>query len=227
MKKIIIAVVLTIIFLCFCIMYFKGSKPYYKGYKTTDLRDTLKDEGITLANKNYKENDDQVIIYLFRGKGCPHCEDFLNFLNSISEEYGKYFKLVSFEVWYDKANSKLQNNVASFMNAKSSGVPFIIIGDETFVGYSSSYDEQIKSAIKTLYNTDKSKRYDVFEKIEARENGGEKAFKRSVVWNFTFMILFAGVVIVATDIKVNKANKKILENQEEILKQLDKKGSKK
>ena len=227
MKKIIIGVVVAILLICFGIMYFSSSKPYYKGYKTTNLRETLKDEGMTLSNKNYKETNDQVTIYLFRGRGCPHCEDFLKFLDSISDEYGKYFKLVSFEVWYDKANAKLQNSVVSFMNQKSSGVPFIVIGEDAFVGYSSSYDEQIKTAIKTLYNTEKSKRYDVFEKLDIRENGGVKAFKTSTVWNFTFMILFAGAVIVATNISVNKANKKVLEKEEEILKLLNKKGSKK
>ena len=68
-------------------------------YNTLNLEDTLKEESIDLEFDNYEETDDQITIYLFRGKGCGYCRAFLTFLNSITEEYGKYFKLVSFETF--------------------------------------------------------------------------------------------------------------------------------
>ena len=76
-------------------------------YNHKNFVETLADEAIELENKDYKENDKQATIYMFRGKGCGFCKKFLNFLNSISTEYGQYFKLVSFEVWNDTTNSEL------------------------------------------------------------------------------------------------------------------------
>ena len=70
-------------------------------YKTLNLEETLAEEGIEKKFSNYKETDDQITIYMFRGKGCAYCKKFLEFLNGITEEYGKYFKLVSFESWYN------------------------------------------------------------------------------------------------------------------------------
>ena len=67
-------------------------------YEHKNFKDTLAAESIELKNKDYKETDDQITIYMFRGQGCAYCRSFLEFLNSISNEYGKYFKLVSFEV---------------------------------------------------------------------------------------------------------------------------------
>ena len=145
MKKIL--TVLLVMVMVLPTFVFAKSNKYIEKYKTMNFKETLKDESITLENKTYKENDKQITIYLFRGKGCPHCEDFLNFLNSISPEYGKYFKLVSFEVWYDKTNSELMSNVGKFLDKDIAGVPFIIIGDKTYAGYAETYDEDIKKAI--------------------------------------------------------------------------------
>ena len=74
-------------------------------YEHKNFKETLAAENITLKNTSYKETKDQMTIYMFRGQGCTYCRSFLNFLNNISEEYGKYFKLVSFEVWNDANNS--------------------------------------------------------------------------------------------------------------------------
>ena len=76
------------------------------------------------------------------------------------------FELTSYEVWYDSNNAELMSNIASFLNVEATGVPFIIIGEKTFVGYGESYDSEIKDAIKKLYETDVKKRYDVLEELE-------------------------------------------------------------
>jgi len=136
---------------------------------STGLLETLKDEGIEIKYPSYKESDDQVKIYLFRGTGCPHCYEFLEFLNDISKEYGKKFKLVSYEVYYNKDNLDLKNKVGKFLEQESSGVPYIVIGDKVFVGYASSYDDQIKAQIDLMYKTKKSKRYDVIKEINKKE----------------------------------------------------------
>lgn len=99
--------------------------------------------------------DKKINVYLFRGEGCPHCEEAIEWFNdtlSKDEEYSKYYKLVEFEVWYDEDNSKLMSEVAEELGTQASGVPFIVIGDKYFSGFSStSSPDELKEAIKNAY----------------------------------------------------------------------------
>ena len=192
------------------------AKGFLDDYNTKNFVDTLKDEEIELENKDYKENDKQAIIYMFRGKGCGYCRAFLEFLNSISKEYGEYFKLVSFEVWNDSTNSGLLNKVPLVTNEAAGGVPYIIIGEKVFAGYSETYNDGIKAAIKAQYE-DPS--YDVMEKLDERLNGGSSGGSSSfatIFWNAAFVI--AGTVAI---IVVNNNNTK------KVLAALEKKETKK
>ena len=103
-----------------------------KKYNTLNLEKALEQEEIEHDLSNYKEDDKQAVIYLFRGKGCGYCRNFLTFLNSIVDEYGKYFKVVSYEVWYDQDNGTLMQEVSDFLGANATGVPFIVIGCYSF-----------------------------------------------------------------------------------------------
>lgn len=169
-------------------------------YTSLNLEGALKEEELEYDLSSYKESDDQAIIYLFRGNGCGYCRRFLTFLNSIVPEYGKYFKVVSYEVWYDTDNKNLMNDVADFLDKDASGVPFIIIGDKVFEGYASDYDDDIKKAIKDLYNS--SDRYDVFQEMEKASNKNEKSETTSsaavIIWNIVFVVA-ATVIIVSFD----------------------------
>ena len=135
-------------------------------YQALDLEETLADDGIEVAFKDYNPSEDAITIYLFRGNGCGYCHAFLEFLNSITDEYGKYFKLESYEVWYNQNNAELMQEVSTFMGSQASGVPYIIIGDKVIGGYSENYNDQIKNAIMELYKTKKNKRYDVMKKMK-------------------------------------------------------------
>ena len=110
----------------------------------------------TLDNVTYDKN--KVNIYFFWGDGCPHCEEGFKFLDSISDEYGKYFKLNKFEVWKNEDNAKLMEQFASKMGDEISGVPYIVIGERTFKGFSEKHKESIKTAIKEQYKDS----YDVY-----------------------------------------------------------------
>ena len=191
------------------------AKTYYDDYNTKNFKETLEAEGMELKNKNYKEDDKQAIIYMFRGDGCGYCRAFLEFLNSISEEYGKYFKLVSFEVWHDSENSELLNKMPIVTNKSAGGVPYIIIGEKVFGGYASDYDEDIKSAIMAQYN-DSS--YDVFEKLDEKlngENSGTSSFA-VIFWNAFFIVAATVAIIVISN-----------KNTQRILEAMQTKGSKK
>lgn len=101
----------------------------------------------------------KVNVYIFHGNGCPHCAKALEFFDSIKDEYGKYYKLVKYETWTSmnaQYNNKLMVKVAEEFKEDTSqlGVPFIIVGDKVFRGYSKAYDEEIKKAIKDAYEDD-------------------------------------------------------------------------
>lgn len=135
-------------------------------YKTLNLKEALAEEGIKEEFKNYSEKDDQITIYLFRGKGCSFCRAFLSYINSITDEYGKYFKIVSYEVWNDANNSQLMSAVSTYLKQYAEGVPYVIIGEKVFPGYTEGYNDEIKKAIVDLYNTNKNDRYDVFKAMD-------------------------------------------------------------
>ncbi len=178
-------------------------------YSTLNLKKALEEEEIDMKYTDYKETDDQAVIYLFRGKGCTYCRAFLNFANDIAEEYGKYFKVVSFESWYDADNAELLDTISNYLDQPAGGVPYIIIGDQVFAGYASDYDDQIKTAIKELY--DSEDKYDVFEEYNKSLKEAKKAeravYNRIIIWNFVFVVISTVVII----LYVNKSNKKLLE----------------
>ena len=178
-------------------------------YNTLNLIQTLEDEEIAKEFSNYEETDNQVTIYMFRGKGCGYCRSFLNFLNSITTEYGAHFKLVSFETWYDTENADLLDRLSTFMGQKATGVPYIIIGDQVFPGYSSSYDDSIKSAITSL--SDASDKYDVIEEYNKSLDEANRAknagFTRVIIWNLVF-ITIATIIVISY---VKKSNERLFE----------------
>jgi len=192
-------------------------------YQTKNLEETLKEENVEVDLSNYKETDDQITIYLFRGNGCQYCNNFLKFLASIVPEYGKYFKLESYEVWSNKENAELMEKVGVFLEQKATGVPFIIIGDQVFPGYASQYDEGIKAAIVTLYNAEE--RYDVFEEMDKAEAKAKKdaIIKKtiSILYDLSLVALGAGAVIFY-ETKKNKEFNKKLNKLEKNIKELSK-----
>jgi len=183
-----------------------------KTYKTLDLKETLADDGIEESFKDYNPNKDAITIYLFRGKGCGYCHAFLEFINSITEEYGKYFKMVSYEVWNDADNSQLMGEVSEYLDNPAGGVPYIVIGDKVFAGYASEYDEGIKEAITTLYNTKASKRYDVFKEMKKHPKKASSTntdIDKVLIWNVAF-IAFASIVLISyTNIKFKQISVKL------------------
>jgi len=184
MKKILFVIVLSIF------LFIPSHKLYSlvdkEEYEHMNLEESLKDEEIEKEFTNYSETSDQVTIYLFRGKGCSYCKSFLTYINSIVEEYGKYFKLVSFEVWYDNNNAELMDEVADFLDEPAGGVPYIVIGDEVFPGYSDRYNESIINAIIESYEN--KEKYDVFEEMNKTTKENKNTSSVSVIiWNFLFV----------------------------------------
>ncbi len=209
MKKV-LGYIVAALLLVMPVVTFAAEKIDLANYKTMNLKETLDQEGIKMTATDYVETDDQITIYMFRGNGCGYCKAFLTYLESITKEYGKYFKLVSFEVWNDADNAELLGAIGSFLGQDASGVPYIVIGDQVFPGYAESYNTGIENAIKTLYETEKSERYDVFEAYNEKLVEDEKAARsqaaKPIIWNCIFVAI-ATIVVVC---KLNADKKEVL-----------------
>ena len=94
--------------------------------------------GIKLFNPSteLKEVDDsKVNLYFFYGDGCPHCAKEEEFLDKLEEKY-EQIEVHRYETWYDRENAALLDKVRSKLGFKT-GVPVLIVGEESIVGYSS------------------------------------------------------------------------------------------
>jgi len=106
-------------------------------------------------------------FYIFYGDGCPHCEAAMEYLDSLDEAERAKFNLIKYEVWANSDNASLMTSVAELMGEDTSklGVPFMIIGDQTLVGYADNYSEDlITAAIDKAYKA--TDRYDLANKID-------------------------------------------------------------
>lgn len=140
--------------------------------QATDLLETVKSIGLEPSTPDYQETDDQITIYLFRSSSCGHCHNLVTFLDSIAEEYGEMFKLRAYEVGSNQDNYKLKEKVVDYFDEDAPGVPYMVIGESTFYGFSDSSKEKIKKAIETEYKA--KEKFDILEKLdEKKENKNE------------------------------------------------------
>lgn len=114
------------------------------------------------------ENKEAINVYLFWGDGCHICENLMTYFEELEKEYGNYYNLIKYEVWYNEENSNLMHEVGNRLNQTYFAVPFLVIGDEVIVGYNNSKDNYIKKRIIEEYNNNKY--VDVVEQIKSSLN---------------------------------------------------------
>ena len=142
---------------------------------------------------NYQESDEKINVYVFRGSTCGYCLKAIAYFTSILPEYGQYFNLKTYEVWANSDNSELLENVAATLGDKVQGVPYIVIGKKSWSGYAASYDDEMMKQIKSEYNKDKSKRYDVIKAVNG-EATGEKSSIAGDVISVVIIIAVIGLI---------------------------------
>jgi len=112
------------------------------------------DDNDTELNVTLEEKiNGRVVVYLFRGEGCSHCSEAEEWLDSIKDEYGNMFIVKDYEVWYNKDNAELMENVADSRGEDVRGVPYIIIGKKSWNGFTSLYEDEMLSEIKRVYSS--------------------------------------------------------------------------
>ena len=112
-----------------------------------------------------KKDTKEVNIYFFRGQGCSHCAEAEEWFKSIEEELGDRFEIVDYETWYNEDNAELMKKVAEARGEaeQATGVPYIIVGDKSWIGFADDYKEEIKDQINSEYGKNINDRYDVME----------------------------------------------------------------
>lgn len=113
-----------------------------------------------------EEETKEVNVYIFKGDGCGFCQAALEWFDEIDDKYGDQFELREYETWYDEENAKLMEAVAKVRGEQVSGVPYIIVGNQSWNGFDKSYEDEILDKIKSEYKKADADRYDVMDYVE-------------------------------------------------------------
>lgn len=146
---------------------------------------------------------EKVNVYLFKREGCAYCANALTFFTNLSkdEEYQNYFTLVTKDV-SNKNHASLMEKTAKYFNVDLKGVPFIVIGEQHFEGYASTFDEQLKIAIKNTYENEIK---DVVLSLTNEKDSNDAAI--------TIIILLAIISGIAFLIYMAKENQEVEEQE--------------
>lgn len=97
---------------------------------------------------NAEVTEDKINIYLFHGSECPHCKEEIEWLKKIKTQYKEYVNIVKYEVWHDETNQKNMKKVSEKLEANADGVPFTVIGENYFIGFSDTISSKMENKIK-------------------------------------------------------------------------------
>ena len=140
------------------------------------LQDACETESLDcVSSKEYDESLPN--IYLFRGDGCPYCNELIKFIDSIIDDY--QVNVVVYEVKNNKDNWNFYKKVGAEFDFTPSGYPYLVVGEKTFDGYASSDDEDIKNAILELQNSEEA--YDVVKELENKPVDSDSNDKAVIV----------------------------------------------
>lgn len=97
-------------------------------------------------------SEKEINAYLFWGEGCPHCKQEKEWF----EEYlknNKDVQLHKFEIYNSIENAKNLNEIQKMLGDEGSGIPYLVIGNNSIVGFSKDYTpEEIKNTINYYKN---------------------------------------------------------------------------
>lgn len=148
---------------------------------------TTKKETVSCANK--------INLHLFWGNGCPHCEEMMEYLDGLSDDYKACFNLVKHEVWYDKAEKALMQKVATYFNESVGGVPYYVIGEKSYSGFATSGGDELKAAIVKAANDENYK--DVVTELSNSNDKEDDKTADSVITVIIILVAIAGVIVLA------------------------------
>lgn len=94
---------------------------------------------------------EKVDLYLFHSETCMHCQAEIEYLNKIKKEYDN-LKIHLYEVDSHKDNAKTMIKVKEKLDIDSPNVPFTVIGNYYYIGFSDGIADGIKELIEKYSN---------------------------------------------------------------------------
>jgi thiol-disulfide isomerase/thioredoxin len=114
--------------------------------------------GCSSTPKEYEFSEDRdqgsLVLYVFWGDGCSHCEAAKPMLAKLDEEFPD-LNIRSFEIWYNETNAGLFNQMGDQFKLPEGGrgTPTFFLGNRYWVGYSEEIGKDIETTIKTCTET--------------------------------------------------------------------------
>lgn len=114
----------------------------------------------------FADEDDkkEVNVYFFKGEGCGYCAAGLEWFDELDDKYDDMYELHEYETWYDEKNANLMNAVAEVRGETVNGVPYIVVGNQSWNGFDENVGKEILAKIKEEYKAEE--RYDVMDYVD-------------------------------------------------------------
>lgn len=101
-----------------------------------------------IANASEKELN----AYLFWAEGCPHCKQEKEWFEDYLKDH-KDINLYKYEIYSSKENAENMVKIQKMLGDEGSGVPYLIIGNNSIIGFSKDYTpEEIENTINYYKN---------------------------------------------------------------------------
>jgi glutaredoxin len=121
---------------------------------------------------------ENVNLYLFSTKDCPHCKKEKIFLEKNKKKYS-YLNVKNIDIYSSKENQKLFEDIVNKLKIKNVKIPLTIIGDRYFIGFLSDQTtgKNIEEAIKFAYTNNS---IDIIESLKKKDDIEIKNGKHNV-----------------------------------------------
>ena len=114
----------------------------------------------------FAKEDNNVRLYLFHRESCTHCQEEIEFLDTIKDDYPT-LEIIKYEIENNEMNYNLYRKVIEKTGLNVTGVPFTIIGTDYYVGYSDTIGKSIKDSINRYLDHEER---DVVVDVKNEEN---------------------------------------------------------
>ncbi len=151
------------------------------------------------------EAQKKVNVYFFYGDGCPHCASQKPYLEKWAKDYSDV-EIHYFEVYNNKSNAKLFEEVANAYNILPQGVPATFIGEKSWLGFSEAMSVEMEDKIEECqrgFCNDKAYSVVSGTEVEEPDVNDEKVLDDSVIkifgkeFNVSGMPLVLSTVLIA------------------------------
>lgn len=93
------------------------------------------------------QENNEIVLHIFYGQGCPHCGTALIFLNSVAENNSSLI-IKEHEIYFNQEERKLFEQITNAFGENIEGVPTIFIDNKVFVGFSNSIANSLEYEIQ-------------------------------------------------------------------------------